>query len=305
MADSVWYLFLFVIIFSLPRPGQSQCSDAGVCSLHSNDNGIFRRSGIDADYRNGYSGRDSNISYESLKIGAYYWFNRKMNIGAVLPLNRQRSKYGLVQGIGDAMIVFDYLVNDHPGDLTVSGESSFLTGKFEATSIQIGGKFATGAVNQNNLSLQYQNGLGSNDLLLGIIYSAANPKEDSYDLFVGGFTLQVPFGIAGNKYDSLERGIDLLGRMSYQYPVLNKFGLKSELLVIQRLTKSELHQNGDIIPVNDNSLQVNVSAAATYKYQEEVYFETGFSIPLVNKKINYDGLKRAYTLFASANYHFN
>ena len=76
------------------------------------------------------------------------------------------------------------------------------------------------------------------------------------------------------------------------------------MLAIQRLTKSELHQDGDVIKISDNDLQINVSAAATYKYQEDIFFETGFSIPLIERKINYDGLKRAYTLFASANYHF-
>ncbi|MFI5263742.1 MAG: hypothetical protein ACHQM6_04425, partial [Candidatus Kapaibacterium sp.] len=250
------------------------------------------------------SGKDSNIYYESLKLSAYYWFSRKMNIGAALPLNRQRSKYGMMQGLGDVLIVFDYLVNDHPGDLTVSGENSFLVGKFEATSVQIGGKFATGTVNQDNISLQYQNGLGTNDFLVGIIYSAANPQENDYDLFVGGFTLQIPFGIAGNKYDSLRRGIDLLGRMSYQYPILHKFGIKGEFMAIQRLTKSKLYQASTVTEISDNDLQLNISAAATYKYQEDIFFETGFSIPLIERKINYDGLKREYTLFASANYHF-
>jgi len=304
MSASAKYILFIIIFWVLPRMTSGQCSDAGVCSLHSNDNGIFRRSGVGVDYLNGNSGKDSNIRYESLKLGAYYWFTREINIGAVLPLNRQTSKYGMMQGVGDLLVVFDFLFNDHPGDLTVSGDNSFLVGKFEATSVQIGAKFATGTVNQDNLSLQYQNGLGTNDLLLGIIYSAANPQENDYDLFVGGFTLQVPFGIAGNKFDSLERGIDLLGRISYQYPILQKFGLKGETLAIQRLTKSELHQDGEVIKINDNDLQVNVSAAATYKYQEDIFFETGFSIPLIERKINYDGLKRAYTLFASANYHF-
>ncbi len=297
------FITLLFIFLAVDNAG-AQCSDGGVCSLHSNDNGIFRKSGIGADYLNGYSGRDSDIRYESLKLGAYYWFSREMNIGAVLPLNLQRSKYGTIQGIGDLLVVFDYLFKDHPGDMTISGDNSLLVGRFEATSIQIGGKFATGTFNQDNLSLQYQNGLGTNDLLLGIMYTAANPQVYNYDLFVGGFTLQIPFGIAGNKYDSLRRGIDLLGRMSYQYPILHKFGLKGEFMAIQRLTKSKLYESGNIRTIDDNDLEINISAAATYDYLEEILFETGFSIPLVEKKINYDGLKREYTLFVSANYRF-
>src|SRR6266567_6613378 len=113
------FLFWFWI---LPGFALGQCSDAGVCSLHSNDNGIFRRSGVGVDYLNGYSGNHDSIRYESVKIGAYYWFNRGMNIGAVLPLNRQRWKSGMIEGIGDLLVVLDYLFNDHPGDLTVSGE---------------------------------------------------------------------------------------------------------------------------------------------------------------------------------------
>ncbi len=272
------------------------------------------------DYLNGYSGEKTDVHYESAKISGYYWFGREMNIGAVLPLNRQRGKFGTIQGIGDLLMVMDYLVNDHPGDLTINGESSLLMGTFEATSLQIGAKFATGAVNQNNLPLLYQNGLGSNDLLLGIIYSSAHPHEYDYDLFVGGFTLQIPFGIAGNHVDSLERGIDLLGRIAYQYPILHSFGIKGEILAIQRLTKSTLHQyklvNENGFPdsletlspypykVNDNILQINFSAGATYNIQQDIFFETGFTVPLLDKKVNYDGLKRSYTLFASVNYHF-
>src|SRR2546430_13418635 len=108
------YIILLSLIWYIPRKALSQCSDAGVCSLHSNDNGIFRRSGIGADYLNGYSGSDDDIRYESLKIAAYYWSSRKLNFGIVLPLNRQTGKFGRIQGIGDMLVVADYLVNDHP-----------------------------------------------------------------------------------------------------------------------------------------------------------------------------------------------
>ncbi|MFI5263354.1 MAG: hypothetical protein ACHQM6_02435 [Candidatus Kapaibacterium sp.] len=312
------FIIFVLIVLPAAQNAFSQCSDAGVCSFHSNDNGIFRRSGIGVDYLNSYSGMEDDIHYESAKIAGYYWFNRETNIGVMLPLNRQRGKLGTVQGIGDMLVVLDYLVNDHPGDLSMSGESSLLTGTFEATSIQIGGKIATGGVNMQNLPLIYQNGLGSNDLLLGTIYSAANPRKYDYDLFEGGFTLQIPFGTAGNKYDSIQRGIDLLGRIGYEYPILHSFGLKGEILAIQRLTKSTIHRFSIItsetspdpigtqseFKVNDNILQINFSGSATYNIQEDIFFETGFTVPLLDKKINYDGLKRSYTLFASVNYHF-
>lgn len=298
---------------------KAQCSDAGVCSLHSNDNGIFRRSGIGIDYLNGYSGIEDDIRYESAKIAGYYWLNREFNIGAMLPLNRQRGKLGSVQGVGDLLVLFDYLLNDHPGDISLSGETSILTGTFEATSIRIGGKFATGSVNKNDLSLLYQNGLGTNDLLLGLVYTAANPRKYNYDLFEAGFILQFPFGIAGNNRDSLERGADILGRIGYQYPILHSFGIKAEVLAIQRLWKSTIHKYEIVTTesspdpigviyahtVNDNILQVNISASATYKVREDIFFETGFTVPLLNKKVNYDGLKREYTLFGSVNYHFD
>lgn len=312
------YILIVLLLSIASHSAMSQCSDAGVCSFHSNDKGIFRRSGVSVDYLNGYSGKIDDIRYESAKIAGYYWFDKTSNIGVMLPLNRQRGKLGNVQGIGDVLVVLDYLIKDHPGDVTVSGEASILTGTFESTSIQIGGKFATGAINQNNLPLHYQSGLGTNDLLLGILYSAANPQKYNYDLFEGGFTLQIPFGIAANTYDSLERGADLLGRIGYQYPIFHSFGLKGQLLAIQRLWKSTRHKYQVITTesspdpiatsysqtVNDNILQINISASATYKYQEDIYFETGFTVPLLNKKVNYDGLKRAYTLFASVNYHF-
>ncbi|MDP4220365.1 MAG: hypothetical protein Q8916_12005 [Bacteroidota bacterium] len=310
---------LLLILFSLiiPHRASSQCSDAGVCSFHSNDNGIFRRSGIGVDYLNGYSGHGDDIRYENAKIAGYYWFTRKFNIGAMLPLNRQRGRLGTIQGIGDLLVVADYLVNDHPGDLTFQGEESVLTGTFEATSVQVGGKFATGSVDVSGLPLLYQNGLGSNDLLLGIIYSAAHPQRYDYDLFIAGLTLQIPFGIAGNRVDSLKRGADFLGRIGYQYPIINSFGLKGEILAIQRLWRSTLYQyevtTSESSPdpivsyshkVNDDILQINFSASATYKVREDIFFETGFTVPLLDKKVNYDGLKRDYTLFASVNYHF-
>ena len=307
-----------LLVLLMAHGGYAQCSDAGVCSFHSNDNGILRRSGVGVDYLNGYSGAEEDIHYESAKLSGFYWFNREINIGTMLPLNRQRGKLGTVQGIGDLLVVLDYLVNDHSGDLSMTDESSILTGTFEATSIQIGGKFSTGAVNEKNLPLLYQSGLGTNDLLIGIFYTAANPRKYDYDLFKAGFTLQIPFGIAGNQWDSLQRGADLLGRIGYQYPILHSFGLKGEVLAIQRLTKSTIHQFSVITSetspdpigtiseykVNDNILQINFSGSATYNIQQDVFFETGFTVPLLHKKINYDGLKRSYTLFVSANYHF-
>src|SRR5437868_7209661 len=109
MAALKKYILLLAFVWCIPRGAAGQCSDAGVCSLHSNDNGIFRRSGISADYLNGYSGMDDDIRYESLKLAAYYWSSRKLNFGLVLPLNRQTSKYGHIQGIGDLLFVIDYL----------------------------------------------------------------------------------------------------------------------------------------------------------------------------------------------------
>ena len=310
-----------IITILLGVPASSifaQCSDAGVCSLHSNENGIFRRSGIGVEYLNGFSGKEDNIHYESVKLSGFYWLSRKFNIGAILPLNRQRGKLGTIQGVGDLLVMMDYLVNDHPGDITISGESTLLTGSFEATSLQVGAKFPTGAVNQSGLPLLYQNGLGTTDLLIGAMYSYAFPRKYEYDLFQGGLSLQIPFGIAGNMQDSLKRGIDLLGRISYRYPILYKFGIKGELLLIQRLTKSTLdttilyttESSPDPLymsyssKIDDNTLQINISASATYNLQQDIFFETGFTVPLLKKKFNYDGLKRAYTLFVSASYHF-
>lgn len=311
-------IFVIALLFIWVQNGFGQCSDAGVCSFHSNDLGTFRRTGISAEYLNGYSGKVDDIRYESAKLGLYFWPSRELNIGVMFPLMRQRGKLGTVQGVGDLLVMVDYLINDHPGDITFSGESSLLTGSFEATSIELGVKLPTGAVNQSGLPLLYQNGLGSTDILVGAMYSYAYPRKYDYDLFQGGLSLQIPFGIAGNNIDSLERGIDLLGRIGYRYPILHKFGIKGELLVIQRLTRSRLHQFSilttesspdpigisESYTIDDNSMQINISASATYHLQQGIFFETGFIVPLLKKKFNYDGLKRAYTLFVSASYHF-
>ncbi|MEP7235335.1 MAG: hypothetical protein ABI778_08575 [Ignavibacteriota bacterium] len=312
------FIFCLLILLLPTAFLYGQCSDAGVCSFHSNDEGIFRRSGIGAQYLNGYSGKEDDIIYETAKLSGYYWFSRELNLGVVIPASRQRGKLGTVQGLGDVIVVLDYLVNDHPGDLTLAGETSLIKGTFEKTSIQIGSKFASGAVNTKGLPLRYQSGLGTNDLLLGAIYTAAHARKYDYDLFEGGLTLQIPFGTAGNSIDSLERGIDLLGRIGYQYPILQSFGIKGEMLAIKRLTKSTLHnsiiltEDGSPDPVgiigsyqvDDNTLQINLTASATYNIQQDIFFETGFAIALLHKKLNYDGLNRSYTLFASANYHF-
>ncbi|MEI8133514.1 MAG: hypothetical protein WCH46_00385 [bacterium] len=316
------YKLLFVIIAittSLPQVCPAQCSDARVCSLHGNENGIFRRSGVCAEYLNGYSGHDYDIRYESLKLGGYYWTSREFNINCVLPLNRQRSGNVAIQGIGDVLIAADYLINDHPGDLTFSGDNSLIQGRFEATSLQLGVKLATGSTNVLHLPLRYQSGLGTNDILLGILYAAANPQKYDYDLFQGGFSLQIPLGKVAQDSFSLQRSIDLLGRIDYNYPILQKFGLKAGALVIAHLTKATRSEtfiyttetSPDPIStevtstINENTFQCNITAGATYTYQGDISLETGFILPLLKRKYNYDGLKREYTLFVSANYHFN
>src|SRR3979411_74359 len=70
-------ILITLLLWLAPHCALNQCSDAGVCSFHSNDKGIFRRSGIGVDYFNGYSGKEDDIRYESAKIAAYYWFDKR------------------------------------------------------------------------------------------------------------------------------------------------------------------------------------------------------------------------------------
>lgn len=274
----------------------SQCSDAGVCIVGRNSartieeynsfaslSYIYGRSGT--GQRGAYG--DDDINYHAFKLEGEIEAFEKSRIGFSLPYSVQSGPLGTAHGLGDLSLYWQYLMPFQRKGVIC---------------IIIGGKFASGNVNTNDLLPQsYQSGLGTNDLLLGIAYT--------YESFILGAVYQNPFGRSENYITGLKRGDDLLLRAGYDQ-TFKKLNVKAEMLAILRLQESSVQNplsvSEDFINIDgSNEVQINLTGQATYKLTGNIYLQGMAAIPLLKRDYNFDGLRRSFTVSASAMYLFN
>lgn len=289
--DSV--LILSFLIFT--RGIFSQCSDAGVCMLGSHHAKELRENtgSVSLGYVYGLSGKDAdingtlnNISYGSVNLEADIDITKNFRLNAAIPYTFISGPLGENNGVGDFRVVLS---------------RGFLIKKIHQLTISFGGKFATGRVNSgDSLPQRYMPGLGTNDLLIGAVYTFEN--------YYFGIGYQKPFGRSGNYYTRLKRGDDALVRAGF-FEQFNKIGIKAEILTILRIRPSSVRD-----PVGteesyteidgSNEVQVNMLGTVTYRASKEIGFTGSVAIPFLTRNYNYDGLKRAFTFSGSVSYFF-
>ena len=334
----VRYVFFLLFLVSNARPALSQCSDAGICSIAKNTSEsrpLFL--GLTYDY--GYSGKQDNIFINDLKLAINYQVTSRLGLSAALPFTKKifsNAYYsGSIQGIGDLLLHTSYelyskdpiAVGDilyNPSEGHINNGNSFY--RFPKTSLfaELGVKLSTGSVNKNQLALRYQTGMGSNDLLFVISY-IPGPKttlgESDPEFWKFGFGFQVPFGIASNSIDSIRRGPDLIGRISY-FNAMPNLDYQIELLAIKRLTKTRKYFQGPFILTSEGSpdpidtlygsydipksdfFQINLRLSAKYYFATDAALLVGAAIPFLKRSENSDGLERSYTIFCGISYLF-
>ena len=276
-------VILLLLVFFLPRPSSSQCSDAGVCSI----GGMEREElpiHVALGYGFGASGDPDDITFHGVQLEAGALVLPGSRLTVQVPWVAVDGPLGSASGIGDVTVLWDQrILGDYRGWL----------------SLQVGGKFAAGAVNEGDLPQAYQPGLGTNDLLLGIAYT--------YDSWLVAVGYQLVGGRSDNEITRLERGDDLLGRIGYSTNY-EEFDLGLEMLAIKRLSESSvrspLYPAEDVfvtVPDSDH-FQVNILGTASYPLGHRLRLNLLAALPLLQRDVNLDGRKRALTLGIGARY---
>jgi hypothetical protein len=292
----ILFFALILILASLHVNSFSQCSDAGVCILGKRVCEVIKlkNSFVSVAYSFGKSGTgqpgaygDDNISYNSFKFEGEVEALKTSKVGFSIPYSFQSGPLGSASGIGDLIVYWTYLV-----PLKRKGTMG----------IMIGSKFATGNTNSDDsLPQSYMNGLGSNDLLLGVSYN--------YENINAAIAYQKPFGRSANYITRLKRGDDLLIRAGYNQTI-DKLNVQAEVLTVLRLQESSIQDplstSDDFINIDgSNEVQVNLIGQATYSLSQSFDVWGIIAIPLLKRDYNLDGLRRSFTISASVAYLFN
>ena len=287
-------IFPVLLLFLFGSAVYSQCSDAGVCSIgrHQVNESVVKSSHIYLGFNFGTSGKDpdingntNDISIASFKLEADLDLKKGFRVNASIP-------YSFINGpLGE---------NNGQGDLEAVFSKTFRIKKKHLLTFFLGGKFATGKVNSNDsLPQRYMPGLGTNDLMVGAVYTGVN--------YFFGVGYQKPFGRSANYITRLKRGDDVFFRAGF-FEEFSKVSIKAEVLTILRLQKSSvLSGTGteNFVDVsNSNEAQVNLLGTASYKASDVISVTVQGALPFLKRDYNFDGLKRKFSVGAMVSYNF-
>ena len=257
-------------------PAFSQDSDAGISSIESALHDRKHQS-INFDYIYGASGGNDDLTFSTYRLSADIDLFTGTKIWGSLPLVMTEGPLGGVSGIGDLILVINQKL------FTIGGAGAF---------IDFGTRLATGTQNADSLPLAYQTGLGSNDLMFGV-----SVVSDNINVGVG---YQLNGGRAANELTQLKRGDDFIVRGGYMHRG-ESFDFGGELLAIKKLEEQSIFDHVDSlfksIPESDG-FQLNALLKARWNIANSFALTGSFGFPLLERKVNIDGLKRAYTVTA-------
>ena len=253
-----------------------QCSDAGVCQIgHITNNSDEQLLNISLSYKNGYSGKEDDVTFSSFQLDTRYDLFKGSTIRFVVPYNLQSGPVGNINGLGD---------------LLISWSQKLLAYEASSLSASFGVKLATGNENKEpTLPQIYQPGLGSNDFIFALDYS--------YEKFGFGAGYQLSGGRNDNEIIKLKRGDDLLIRASYLFAI-DYFKITPNLIFIKQLSTSSISDfsSQDYIEVKgSDQSQLNFLTLIQYDLNENYALFSEVAIPFLKRDVNVDGLKRAYT----------
>jgi hypothetical protein len=277
-------LALAVISLSYPQTLFSQCSDAGVCVIGSKHAPAGHQ--LSASYLFGRSGKADDLTIHTIQIEGGVRIFEDSRLVVLLPWSHITGPSGSASGIGD---------------LTVLWDQSVLHLSRSRFSVQLGGKFATGTTNSDNLPQAYQPGLGTNDVILGISLE--------YDPWLMAVGYQLSRGRSSNSVTRLKRGDDVFVRIGYK-TVVAGFSPALEILAIKRLENSSVLDptaaggNSFVNVPGSDQLQVNLLGTLLFALEDNIGLRSAAALPLRSRSVNVDGLTRSLTLSVGAQYSF-
>ncbi|OGU71265.1 MAG: hypothetical protein A2V93_01395 [Ignavibacteria bacterium RBG_16_34_14] len=274
----IYFFIFFTFLSSFSVLNFAQCSDAGVCQLGHLADEKEEQLNISVTYKNGYSGKEDDVSFNSIQLETTYELFNNSTVKILLPYNFKSGPGGNVKGIGD---------------LIISWTQELFSNEASSLNASLGAKLATGDENkEHSLPQIYQPGLGSNDFIFTVDYNNNN------------FGFGTGYQLAGGRNDKeglrLKRGDDLLLKASYLFSS-EYFKIIPQLIFIKRLSKSSIldinspGENFIEVDKSDQS-QFNLLALVQYNLNENYDFFSEVAIPLLKREVNVDGLTRTYTV---------
>jgi hypothetical protein len=261
-----------------------QCSDAGICSIGGPQGDEIRDYSISLSYQYGYSGKDDDISYNSVLLNAKYYYSGSSFLLLSLPYNSQSGPLGSVSGIGDLIIL---------------GSQNIYSTESLSLSVQAGAKLATAKVDADDLPQNYQSGLGSNDILLGV----SGEYKNLYS--------SLGYQIAGRRNDNIqqvERGDDFLYSAGYSHGLTTQLKGALEFLIIKRIGETSIvdpASPGNYINISESdNLQINGAVNLSYIISENFDINLFGAVPFRKRPVNIDGLTRSLSLAAGVSWRF-
>lgn len=265
----------------------AQCSDAGVCSIHKQSLLNKKEAVYSAGYSLGLSEDANRLTIHTFHLGAEGYIFSDTRYSVTIPIHGISGALGSLIGLGDVVGIIT--VNPPKSDVSFSG----------------GVRLATGNDNQGGLPQQYQPGLGTNDLLLGIAYT----KQKF--IFAAGY--QRSTGRSKNRLTELKRGDDLLFRMTYsdEYDEIRDYSIS--LLYINHFTEMSVVSYSSAAPFSGKSYvsvngsdqkQLNLLVQAGWKLESRTKVVIEGAFPFFKRPINLDGLSRAFTLGLAAYFNY-
>jgi len=274
--------FIIILLSYCSTPAISQCSDAGICTIGSHQEQFEHV--VSASYVFGKSGKSDDLTFHTVQLEGTMELLHGSRLSILLPFSRISGPLGNASGVGDLTLIWNQAVSEANNRLL---------------SVQIGGKIATGEANTGGLPQPYQPGLGTNDLLVGITYSA--------DPWLIGFGYQLSRGRSANALTRLKRGDDMLARIGYTI-TFQTLGISFEALAIKRLTVSNIADpalpgDGSFVDVSGtDQLQFNLLSTASFPLSDTITLRGLAAVPLRSRSVNVDGLTRSLSLGMSINY---
>lgn len=251
----------------------AQCSDAGVCSIGTPDEGKAYQFG--ATYLFGRSGKADDLTFHSVEFSGSFRVFEGSQLHVSLPWMNISGPLGTVGGSGDLTLLWSQKV----------WETS--VGKLD---IQGGAHLSTGRSNARNLPQAYQPGLGTNDLLFGVTFATG-----AWDIALG---YQRSRGRSDNSVTRLRRGDDLFGRVGAKTE-WKRLEIGLDLLAVKRLHTSSVLDpvapaTGSFVDVpGSDQFQVNLLCSLSFPLTQTFGIHSHVAFPMRRREVNLDGLTRS------------
>jgi hypothetical protein len=297
------FLTLSFVLFSMQLFAQG-CSDAGFCSVGA----MQHRDTIRHELSVGgtYEKADFGIAVTNPFIQYNANLNRYWSASARVNFRYAHDGTRCVSGLGDVFASINYRL-----ELKDDNQELHFT---------LGGKAPLSKPDQTRLAFQslglatpmdFQTTLGTYDIILGVTYK--------YKKLSTSIAFQQPLTSTEDwYYQDYKRKGDLLVKPSYWFTPFKNFTVTPSIMAIYRLGEDEFttfrNADGTFNLITDQNLQkfniadtggltLNAMSEFKYVFAEDYHVTLMAAVPLVNRKVIVDGLRRSYVFALSVGFN--